>query len=57
MTTNYTVKLTINFYDPDLEPKKRDEQVQRLMTELKQMDEVEAVGRVLDLNNTTSSGD
>ena len=50
MTTDSTVKLTINFDDPDLEPEERDEQVQRLMTELKQMNEVEAVDRVADPN-------
>jgi hypothetical protein len=50
MTMNSTIKLTINFDDPDLEPEERDEQAQKLMTELKQMDEVEAVDRVLDPN-------
>ena len=50
MTTNSFVKLTINFNDPDLDPEERDEQAQRLMVELKKMDEVEAVDRVLDPN-------
>ena len=50
MTANSNVKLTIAFNDPDLEAEERDEQVQRLMTELKQMDEVESVDRVLDPN-------
>jgi hypothetical protein len=45
MTTN--IKLTLNFNDPDLDSEERDEQAQRLMAELKQMDEVE-VDRVLD---------
>lgn len=50
MTTDSNIKLTINFNDPDLDPEERDEQVQRLMNELKQMDEVETVDRVLDPN-------
>ncbi|AFY36375.1 hypothetical protein [Calothrix sp. PCC 7507] len=48
MTTD-SIKLTIAFNDPDLDAEERDEQVQRLMTELKQMDDLDAVvGRVLD---------
>ncbi|MBD2726994.1 hypothetical protein H6G96_11805 [Nostoc sp. FACHB-892] len=48
MTAN-SIKFTIAFNDPDLDAEERDEQVQRLMTELKQIDEVDAVvGRVLD---------
>jgi hypothetical protein len=50
MSTVPSIKLTINFNDPDLEPEEREQQVQRLMTELKQMDEVETVDRVLDPN-------
>lgn len=50
MFPNSNVKLTINFNDPDLDSEELDEQVQRLMTELKQMDEVETVDRVLDPN-------
>jgi hypothetical protein len=34
------IKFTIAFNDPDLDSEERDEQAQRLMTELKQMDEV-----------------
>jgi hypothetical protein len=41
------IKFTIAFNDPDLDSEERDEQAQRLMTELKQMDEVK-VDRVLD---------
>jgi hypothetical protein len=43
------IKFTIAFNDPDLDLEERDEQAQRLMAELKQMDEVE-VERVLDPN-------
>lgn len=50
MTANSNIRLTINFNDPDLDPEEQDEQVQRLMNELKTMDEVETVSRVLDPN-------
>ena len=50
MITDSNIKLTINFNNPDLDPEERDEQVRRLMNELKQMDEVETVDRVLDPN-------
>jgi hypothetical protein len=50
MSTVPNIKLMINFNDPDLEPEEREQQVQRLMAELKQMDEVETVDRVLDPN-------
>jgi hypothetical protein len=50
MTSSSNVKLTLNFNDPDLDPEERDEQVQRIMIELKQLEEVDAVSRVLDPN-------
>jgi len=50
MTPNSNVKLTIAFNDPDLDAGDRDEQAQRLLGELRQLDEVETVDRVLDPN-------
>jgi hypothetical protein len=50
MPENPSIKLTIAFNDPELDSEERDEQAQRLISELKQMDEVEAVDRVLDPN-------
>ena len=48
MTAN-SIKFTIAFNDPDLDAEEKDEQAQRLMTELKQIEEIDAViGRVLD---------
>ena len=41
------VKLTIDFNDPELEPEERDEQARRLITELRDIDEV-TVDRILD---------
>ncbi len=49
MTANSSVKVTIAFNDPDLNAEEQDEQAQRLLTELRQMDDVE-VNRVLDPN-------
>jgi hypothetical protein len=49
MSENPNIKFTIAFNDPDLDSEERDEQAQRFMAELKQMDEV-AVDRVLDPN-------
>lgn len=43
-------KFTIAFTDPELDSEEREEQAQRLMRELRQMDELEAVDRVLDPN-------
>ncbi len=50
MTPNSNIKLTIAFNDPDLDADERDEQAQRLLSELRQLDEVETVDRVLDPN-------
>jgi hypothetical protein len=50
MTTNSNIRLTIAFTDPELDPDERDEQAQQLITELRQIDEVETVDRVVDLN-------
>lgn len=49
MTAN-PIKLTIDFNDPELEPEQRDEQAQRLIAELSDMDEVETVDRTLNPN-------
>jgi hypothetical protein len=48
MTSSPNLKLTIEFNDPELEPEQRDEQAQRLMTELRDLDEIDTVDRVLD---------
>jgi CHAT domain len=50
MIDNSNIKLTIAFNDPDLDPEERDVQSQRLMAELRDMEDVEAVGRVVDPN-------
>lgn len=48
MLDTSTIKVSITFNDPELDSEEREEQAQRLITELRQMDEVEDVGRVLD---------
>lgn len=50
MTADNNIKITITFSDSNLDPEERDGQVQQMMTELKHMDEVEMVNRVLDPN-------
>ena len=42
------VTFTLNFNDPDFSDEERDEAARRLLAELKQMDEVEETGRILD---------
>jgi hypothetical protein len=50
MASNSSIKFTIAFNDPDLDSEDLDEQAQRLVSELKQMDEVDEVNRVIDPN-------
>jgi len=50
MSTISSIKLTIDFNDPDLDAEEQEEQGQRLMAELKQIDEINTVDRVLDPN-------
>jgi len=50
MTPNSNIKLAIAFNDSELDADDRDEQAQRLLGELRQLDEVETVDRVLDPN-------
>ena len=50
MSNASTITLTIAFNNPDLEPEERDEQAQRFLAELKQVDEVESAERLLDPN-------
>jgi hypothetical protein len=50
MSMDTNVKLTISFNDPDLDAEEREVQAQHLMTELKEIDEIETVDRVLDPN-------
>ena len=49
MSENPNIKFTIAFNDPDLDSEELDEQAQRFIAELKQMDEID-VDRVLDPN-------
>lgn len=48
MKAESTIKLTFNFIDLDLTSDERDEQAQRFIAELKDVDEIETVNRVLD---------
>jgi hypothetical protein len=48
MTASPNLKLTIEFTDPELDPEQRDEQAQFLLNELRDIDEIDKVDRVLD---------
>lgn len=50
MLDNSNIKLTINFNDPELDEEDRDDEVVRLLNELRSIDEVEDARRVLDTN-------
>lgn len=50
MTQDANVKVTIHFVDPDLDSEDRDRQAQQLLRELRDLDEVESVERVVDPN-------
>ncbi len=45
MADTSDVKLTITFTDPDLDAEEKDEEVQKLLAQMKDLDEVEAVDR------------
>ncbi len=48
MPENSSVKVTIAFNDPDLDSEDLEKQAQNLMSQMRDLDEVEAVDRVLD---------
>jgi hypothetical protein len=50
MASNSSITFTIAFNDPDLDSEELDEQAQRLVSELRQIDEVDEVNRVIDPN-------
>ena len=54
MASDSSIKFTIAFNDPDLDSEELDEQAQRLVSELKQVDGVDEVNRVLDPNLTAA---
>lgn len=50
MPTNSGVKFTIAFNDPDLDSEELEEQAQSLLSQLRDLDEIETADRVLDPN-------
>lgn len=50
MAGDSSIKVTIAFNDPDLETEEQDEEAQNLLSQLRKLDEVEEVDRVLDPN-------
>jgi hypothetical protein len=49
------IKITITFKDPDLDPEERDEEAKNLLNQMKQIEEVESVTRVIDPNLSEGS--
>ena len=50
MPVNSSVKFTIAFNDPDLDSEELEEQAQNLVAQMRALDEIETVDRVLDPN-------
>lgn len=50
MTGDSNIGLTINFNDPEADPEERDEEVQKLLSQMREIDAVEAIDRVPDPN-------
>ena len=50
MTNNSNVQLTIAFNEPGLDAEELDEEVKKLLAQMKNLDSVEEVARVLDPN-------
>ena len=50
MSGNSITSITISFIDPDSDFEEREEEVQKLLSQMKKLDEVEEVERVLDPN-------
>jgi hypothetical protein len=50
MTHPSNIKLTIAFNDPDLDSDELEEQAQNLLAQMRDLDEIETVDRVLDPN-------
>ena len=55
MSSESNIGLTINFNDPEAEPEEREEEVQRLLSQMREIDEVEELGRVHDSNPPVGS--
>ena len=50
MSDTSTLQFKVKFVDPDLDPEEQDEQATRLLSELKEMDEIDDIGRAVDPN-------
>lgn len=55
MANTSDIKLTITFIDQDLDAEEKDEEAERLLTQLQELDEVEAVNRVIELDAPVGS--
>ncbi|BAY99413.1 hypothetical protein NIES37_33950 [Tolypothrix tenuis PCC 7101] len=55
MADTSDIKLTITFIDPDLDEEEKDQEVERLLSQMKELDEVEEVNRVAEINAPVGS--
>ncbi|BAY09805.1 hypothetical protein [Calothrix sp. NIES-2098] len=55
MADTSDIKLTITFIDQDLDEEEKDEEAERLLTQMKELNEVEEVNRVAELNPPVGS--
>jgi hypothetical protein len=50
MPANSSIKFTIAFNDPDLDNEELEDQAQNLLAQMRELDEIETVDRVIDTN-------
>lgn len=50
MSANSSVKFTIAFNDPDLDSEELENQAQNLFSQMRELDEIETIDRILDPN-------
>jgi hypothetical protein len=50
MPANSSIKFTIAFNDPDLDGEELEDQAQNLLAQMRELDEIETVDRVIDTN-------
>ncbi|BAY20997.1 hypothetical protein NIES2100_07410 [Calothrix sp. NIES-2100] len=55
MADTSDIKLTITFIDQDLDAEEKDEEAERLLSQMKELDEVEEVNRVAEIDAPVGS--
>jgi hypothetical protein len=55
MIKNSDINVIISFQDPELESEELEDQTQKLLVQLKDVDELESIDRIIDPNTPTGS--